>query len=299
MTKNIMKLFAGFLLLLIVSGCASTMSITTRFNPGPEMDRRKPIKVFKVDEKAPDNYEILGVVTATVETGMNRASYMEEERLSRLQEDASSMGAEAIVGYYVNKTRVSPVTYRYWSSALAARTRREGQNSANPPISYKVVIPKGIIGKVVEDKEDAEFMDAAARKISQHLLAQNGYYATLIEEPIPDPVLENFQAMNDAQLSKYGGPQTEYILATKFLNKSYMTILLATSESVGIESTLYSKSQRKAILQGTGQGRFTTGFITSIGSALGGNLRLEDAIICAVLESLKDCPRISTNSDRE
>lgn len=299
MTRDIAKLFAGLLLLLLVSGCASTMSVTTRFVPGPDLDRTRPIKVFKIDEKAPDDYEILGVVTTLVETGMNRASYMEQDRLNALQEDAAAMGADAIVGYYINKTRITPVTYSYWSSGLAARVRRDGQNPVNPPIVYRVVLPKGITGKVVDNKEDAEFMDAAARTIAQGVLARHGFYAIQIEESTPDPVLESFQAMDDARLSKYGGPETDYVLATKFLSKSYTTVVLATSESVGIESTLYSKSQRKAILQGAGAGRFTTGFITSIGSALGGNLRLEDAIRYAVFESLKGVPKISTNSGRE
>jgi len=300
MAQNATKLIAVLLLLLLVSGCATSKSITTRFAPGPELDRKKPIKVFKIDEQVPENYEIIGVVTATVETPMKRASYLEEERLRALREDASSMGADAIVGYYTNRLIANDkAEVYYWSSALAARVRSDGQSAINPTTGYMVAIPKGVVGKVFQDTERAELLDEVSRRCTQYVLAQKGYYAIPVEEPTPDPVLEGFQAMDDTQLSKYGGPQTEYVLGTRFLAKSYSTAVVVSSEGIAIESTLYSKSQKKRIWQGTGIAASATGWILSIANSMFGDLRMQDAVRFAVFESLKGVPNISTNSRKK
>jgi hypothetical protein len=296
MKRNILKMLAGLLMLIIITGCASVTSTKTRLVKGPDLDRTRPIKVFKIDENVSGQYEILGVVTASIETAMNRQSYREEDRLESLQADASSMGADAIIGYYTNKILAATKAY-YWSSGLAARMRRSGEQPLNSNSDCMVALPKVVINKVVDSEERSEILDKEARKCAQYYLALNGYYAVPIDEPTPDPALAGFQAMNEDELNKYGGPQTLYILGAKYLDKSYFTVLLGSRESIALEMFLYSKTLKRLVWQGKGTGSSTTGWIENIANTIS-EQRIQEAIREAVSESLKDVPNISINGEK-
>ena len=293
MKRNALILLSGLLTLIILTGCMSVTSTKTKLLQGPDLDKTRPIKVFKVDENVFDQYEVLGVVTASIETAMNRASYREDDRLESLQADASSMGADALIGYYTGKILADTKAY-YWSSALAARMRRPGQQPLNSSSGYMVAVPKVNINKVVDSEERAELLDKEARKSVQYYLALNGYYAVPVDEPTPDPAIAGFQAMNEEELNKYGGPQAQYILGIKFLDKSYFTLLVGSRESVTMETYLYSKSKKGPVWQGKGSGSSTTGFITSMANAIS-EQRIQEAIREAASDSLKDVPNISDN----
>ena len=297
MKRNTAQLFVCLMLLTLLVGCAApATNITTRLMQGPELDRARPIKVFKIDETPSYDYVILGVVNSALESDQ-RFACREDARLEALKAEASSMGADSIVGYYADKI-VGPFIGYCWSSALAVRSRRDGEEPMKLTPGYMVVIPKVAINKVVDSEERASVLDNVARRYAQYYLAWKGYYAVQINEPTPDPIVVGFQAMNEANLNKYGGPQAQYILGIKFLDKSYGTILIGSKESVTLETTLYSKLQGRSVFQRNATGYMATGFLLNAANVLS-EKRMQEAIRGAVSYSLKEAPNISTNGRKE
>jgi len=274
------------ILLILATGCVSPMIKTTRLNPGPDATETKTVTVYKQGGAAPSNYEVLGVVTAVAFGALSESS-----ALKKLKAEAAAMGADALVGFYMGFVEGENV--QLWASALAARVLPAGQNVASRKGDFFAAVPHTLLEKDVATGGRAVKLDDAARKFAQFHLSKKGYYAVLVEQPMPDPFEGSFQAMDDAGLGKYGGAEADLVLGVQFVAKSSGTVVLVSAVELTLETALYSKSQKKATWHGTGTGSAWTGMFINIGAP---NTKRLMAIQAAMEKAFESLPDISTKT---
>lgn len=106
--------------MMAIAGCGPSVAVTsTPLKPGSFASSR-PVAVFKKGEQGPSHYQILGVVSGFVTWG--RGSY-EKALAEKLQAQASTMGADAIVGFHLAE-------FPIWATALAVRKLPAGDHQS-------------------------------------------------------------------------------------------------------------------------------------------------------------------------
>jgi len=275
-------------LLLLTAGCVSTTVKTTRLTPGPDAVETKAISVYQQGEAGPGNYEIMGVVSGTTDSGFAQGSL-----LKKIQAEAARMGADSLVGYQAG-TVVTDNGGVVWASALAVRTLPDGQSAPPPKTDCIVAIPHTLLKENIATGGRAGKLDQAAREFARFYLAQKGYYAVLVEEPMPDPFEGNFQTMDAGGLAKYGGPTAGLVLGIRFVQKSGATVILFSAAGMKLETSLYSKSQKKVTWQNTAAGWGETGWIINLSTPDEKRLM---AIQEALNKTFETLPDLSTKTE--
>ncbi len=244
-------------LLVFTTGCISPIARTTRLTATPFAPVTKEVTVYPKGEAGPANYEVIGVVTAIqIMRPGDRETIMKQ-----LQGDAAAMGADSLVGYFTDSDGAGGI----WTTALAARTIPVGQKPTPRSVAGVVAIPHPIMPKEVATEKRAETLEDIAFKLAQYQLILKGYYPILIDEPTPEPFEGTFQRMDVNGLNKYGGPDADLILGTRFLKNQGFNLALVSYQDISLEMTLYSKPQKKATWHKTSVGWIMGGLVQSLG----------------------------------
>jgi len=159
-----------------------------------------------------------------------------------------------------------------------------------------VAIPHALLDdKTKKDSKEGERADLWARKLSQMLLTQKGYYAVLVDQSIPENFADAFGNLDVSGLDRYGGSDSDLILGLQFVNKSKATVILMSGESNTIEAALYSKSAKKTTWQNMGSGTATVGWIVNM---IPGAKKVLSVRV-ALEEAFKTLPDISTETKKK
>lgn len=226
--------------------------------------------------------------------GLDGSVAIKGKSLKRMQTAAAEMKADALIGYYEDAEKL--VTGANWASALAVRF----VDGSQPPIrsvgNFQIAIPHPLLDdKTKKESKEGERADLWSRKLSQMILAQKGYYAVLVDEPIHENFADALGNLDVAGLNRYGGADSDLILGLQFVDKSKSTVILMSAESNTIEAALYSKNAQKVTWQNMGSGSATVGWMINL--VPGAKKVL--SIRVALEEAFKTLPDISTETKKK
>jgi len=258
-------------ILALMSGCSAPTLHVTRLASAPAASAGRPVRVYDLDDKPAQPYEILGVVSASG----NRASVRSQAR-KRLLAEAAAMGAEALVGYYYDEEKTAPTgDDDGWAGALAVRFLPPGA-AAPAPSKAVVALPHAILSEDFGKGKKAEKADAIARKHARMLLAKKGYYAVFTDDRLAPGFPDALRALSAAERPKYGSPEADLVMAVNLGDRKAFNVVLVASASQAVGAALYSKSADAVTWQSAGKG--SSFLFTEIGAAWGiGNLFVPSA----------------------
>ncbi|MHC1764094.1 MAG: hypothetical protein AB9869_07290 [Verrucomicrobiia bacterium] len=212
-------------------------------------------------------------------------------------EQAAAMGADKLIKYYYDDNNVAPSGGPdCWSQALAVKFLPAG--SPQPPPSRAVVtLPPIIVGDVTGSAKKAERAASIARKFARLALAQKGYYALHIDEPVPQDFPSNLKSAPPAVRAAFGSPDADLIIPISLGRTTGWNILFATGASASLEAAAYSKSANEIIWRSTGQGTSSSAHASpevALAAGIGGvGLELVGTSIAhMILPSAKSIPAV-------
>lgn len=273
-------------MVVILSGCRTAIVKVTRIVPCNPKEPGNPVQVFKQSEPVSKPYEIIGVVSAYSQNG--DAVAIKGKALKRMQTEAANLGADALVGYYEDIENI--VTAANWASALAVRFVDSKELPKQNVGGFLVAIPHVLLTdtKVGNPKQS----DKWGQKLSQLILTQKGYYATIVDESVSENFLAGMNTLEPVQLDRFGGAETDLVLGIQFVKKERANIILIAAESNVIEFALYSKSRKNITWTGQGSGTATAGWIIN----MVGGIKEVMSINAAAIKGFHDLPAVSTET---
>lgn len=170
------------LLLLTTIGCSNLSRHTTGIR------ERRPgqadVTIYKLGEKPPRPYEILGKVYVHDKINYIGANYTEELILEKFRPAVAAVGADAVVGFHTqHDSAASP--YQRWASGLAVRWLSSRVQKSPPPLPpYAVVVKRPVVPKGFQEFKtwfDAPLPEVMHSSLQTELEAK-GYYALFPEE---------------------------------------------------------------------------------------------------------------------
>ena len=285
---------------VFLSGCATAPIIkSTRVTPGPEQPTTKPVKVYPRGQKAPGNCEVVGIVSALpVVRGIMNIRGNNGANRKYMTKEASAMGADALVQFHAEWETRSDES---WSTAIAVKTAAEGTAAPACGIPFFVAVPHVLISSEVSSGSKQKKNDAIIQTLVQPRLAAKGYYAEVVDEELPDAFEAGLSAMEPHDLDRFGGDKFDLILVVRLVKSSGVATALVTTHGVGLELSLYSKSQKKVVWQSSARGDSVTmfdpgGLVLGITELFDPSYTRAHAVAAALKSAFGSLPDVSTKT---
>ena len=196
---------------VFLAGCATPQMHVTRSAPAAAAPNAKTLDVFKVGDHVDRPYEIIGVVSASGDRG---GVYSKARQM--ILAEAAALGADALVGYYVDDEKTAPTgDADGWAGVLAVRFLPAGTPDPGPS-KVVVALPHTILGEDFGTGKKAAKADAIARKHARMLLAKKGYYAVLTEDKLAPGFPDALRAPSPAERIQYGSSDAAGALAVHY-----------------------------------------------------------------------------------
>lgn len=195
------------------------------------------IKVYRANSVLDQPFEVLAVISAI---GENRSIGNNEEALKLMQQQASALGANALLGYYSDEVLMDSQSNSVsWSSAIAVRTLKQGEKPR--PVQTQAIVSIPHVGAKTFDLQFQAVADKYGRKFAQYYLAKRGYYTRLLDISLPDTFPDVPQSVQ-----AFGPADSDMILGIRFLA---MDKSMYSGAQTAIETAIYSKSSNSLIYQ--------------------------------------------------
>lgn len=226
---------------LLLAGCAAPTISTTKLRDGVTPAHPGPMRVYKVGQTPQAPFEVIGVVSA-------HSTYKgdvpwSKGALKKMQRAAAALGADALVGYYANHLSAMTCTFG-WSSALAVRTLKPGEQASAATQDYRIAIPHAQVASDVAEGGKAQKLEKWTRELAQYCLTTKGYYAELVDQPLPNAFEQGFAGMTDAELDRYGGPATDRILGVELVGSKGVNVGIGVGAKSSLEAATFRKSKK-------------------------------------------------------
>jgi hypothetical protein len=275
---------------MLMGGCATPIIVTTCASKPPTVNA-SAVKVYKIGEQAPQNYEILGVVSA-----ISKWKPVDRGTIKALKAKAAGIGADTLLGYY-EELKLIPTGYNSWSSALAVKILPSTQaTKTNCP--FAVAIPRvNISTNISLTKDKADFIDKWGRATAQLLLTEKGYYAFWADDAIAAPLEDGLRSFGKTTPGNHGVWEPDLVLGIHLSGrKKGVGIGFGGLEGLGpterntFEIALFSRSADKVVQGNLGSGRFAEGYILALFVP---SLKTAESVQRAVTGALEPLPQFS------